>query len=68
MKGGIIHHQYGIRLWISTAVNQHGRLETCGALRNKKPVICIVSGLAFYLLFRWDLTSEPFPGFSKRAK
>jgi hypothetical protein len=32
--------------------NQHGRLETIGALRNKNPLICTLSGLAFYLLYR----------------
>ena len=47
--------------------NQHGRLETAGALRNRKPLICMLSGLAFYLLYRWDLTDEPFPDFSRRA-
>lgn len=47
--------------------NQHGRLETIGALRNRKPLTCMLSGLAFYLLYRWDLGDEPFPDFSKRA-
>jgi hypothetical protein len=47
--------------------NQHGRLETAGALRNKRPLICMLSGLAFYLLYRWDLTDEPFPDFSRRS-
>ena len=47
--------------------NQHGRLETAGALRNRKPLVCILGGLAFYLLFRWDLTDEPFPDFSRRS-
>ena len=47
--------------------NQHGRLETAGALRNRKPLVCILDGLAFYLLFRWDLTDEPFPDFSRRS-
>jgi len=47
--------------------NQHGRLETAGALRNQKPVICMLSGLAFYLLYRWDLTEEPFPDFTQRS-
>ena len=32
--------------------NQHGRLETAGALRNKKPTICMLSSLAFYLFYR----------------
>ena len=47
--------------------NQHGRLETIGALRNRKPLICMLSGLAFYLLYRWDLSEEAFPDFSKRS-
>ena len=47
--------------------NQHGRLETIGALGNKKPLICMLSGLAFYLLYRWDLSNEPFLDFSKRS-
>ena len=47
--------------------NQHGRLETIGALCNKKPLICMLSGLAFYLLYCWDLSDEPFPDFSKRS-
>jgi hypothetical protein len=44
--------------------NQHGRLETAGALRNRNPLICMLSGLAFYLLSRWDLTDEAFPDLS----
>jgi Centromere DNA-binding protein complex CBF3 subunit, domain 2 len=47
--------------------NQHGRLETAGALRNRNPQVCPLSGLAFYLLCRWDLTDEPFPDFSERS-
>ena len=47
--------------------NQFGRLETTGALRNKKPLVYMLGGLAFYLLSRWDLGDEPFPDFSKRA-
>jgi hypothetical protein len=30
--------------------NQHGRLETIGALRNRKLLTCVLSKLAFYLL------------------
>lgn len=53
---------------ISTAgkQNQYGRLETAGALRNKRPHLCLMSGLAFYLLCRWDLDNEPFPDFRQR--
>ena len=47
--------------------NQHGRLETIGALRNRKLVTCVLGALAFYFLYRWDLGDEPFPDFSKRA-
>src|SRR5205809_2247868 len=47
--------------------NQHGRLETIGALRHKKPLVCMLGGLAFYLFYRWDLGDEPFPDFSKRS-
>jgi len=46
--------------------NQHGRLETGGALRHRKPLMCMLSALAFYLLFRWDLTDEPLPDFGRR--
>jgi hypothetical protein len=46
--------------------NQHGRLETIRALRNKKLLICMLSRLAFYLLYRWDLSKEAFLDFSKR--
>jgi hypothetical protein len=46
--------------------NQHGRLETIGALRHEEPLLCILSGLAFYLLYSWDLTEEQFPDFATR--
>ena len=45
--------------------NQHGRLETAGALRNRKLLICMLSGLAFYLLYHWDLTDELVPDFGQ---
>jgi hypothetical protein len=48
--------------------NQHGRLETMGALRNKDPFICPLSALGFYFLYRWDLTEEPFPDFTERSR
>ena len=40
-------------LIFTTRAGKHGRLETIGALRNKKPLICMLSGLAFYLLYCW---------------
>ena len=46
--------------------NQHGRLETAGALRNRDPLICVLGALAFYLLVRWDLSPEPFPDLQDR--
>jgi len=48
--------------------NQYGRLETMGALRNKDPWICPLGALGFYLLYRWDLTEEPFPDFTERSR
>jgi Centromere DNA-binding protein complex CBF3 subunit, domain 2 len=47
--------------------NQHSRLETIGALRNRKLLTCMLGSLAFYLLYRWDLGDEPYPDFSRRA-
>jgi hypothetical protein len=47
--------------------NQHGRLETIGALRHRKPLLCVLSSLAFYLLYRWDLGQEAFPDLSQRS-
>jgi hypothetical protein len=47
--------------------NQYGRVETMGALRHKQPLVYMPSGLAFYLLYRWDLTDEPFPNFATRS-
>ena len=46
--------------------NKYGRLQTIGALRHRKPLLCLLSALAFYFLFRWDLTDEEFPDFSER--
>lgn len=48
--------------------NQHGRLETAGALRSRDPLICVLGAVAFYLLLRWDLTDEPFPSLKSRAQ
>jgi hypothetical protein len=42
----------------------HSCLETSGALRNRDPQICLLGGLAFHLLYHWDLTDEPFLNFS----
>ena len=46
--------------------NQYSRFKTIGALYNKKPLICMLSGLAFYLLYHWDFSDKPFLDFSKR--
>ena len=46
--------------------NQYSRLKTIRALRNKKPLIYMLSGLAFYLLYHQDLSNKPFLDFSKR--
>lgn len=47
--------------------NQYGRLETMGAFRSTNPFTCSLSAVAFYFLYRWDLTDEPFPDFSTRS-
>jgi Centromere DNA-binding protein complex CBF3 subunit, domain 2 len=47
--------------------NQHGRFKTIRALQNKKPLICMLSGVVFYLLYRWDVSDELFLDFSKRS-
>ena len=47
--------------------NQHGCLKTIKALYNKKPLICMLSRLAFYLLYCWDLSNKLFPDFSKQS-
>jgi hypothetical protein len=47
--------------------NQHGRLETIRALQSRKPLTCMLSGLAFYLLCCWDLSNEAFLDFSRRS-
>jgi Centromere DNA-binding protein complex CBF3 subunit, domain 2 len=39
-----------------------------GAFRNKDPFICPLRTLGFYLLYRWDLTDEPFPDFTERLR
>ena len=45
--------------------NQYSRLKTIRALYNKKPLIYILSGLAFYLLYCQDLSNKSFLNFSK---
>jgi len=45
--------------------NQHDQLETIGILWNKKPLVCMLSGLAFYLLCHWNLGGEAFLDLSK---
>jgi hypothetical protein len=47
--------------------NQHSRLETIRALRNRKLLAYMLGGLVFYFLYRWDLGNEPFLNFSRRA-
>ena len=45
--------------------NQYSRLKTIKALYNKKPLIYMPSGLAFYLLYYQDFNNKLFPDFSK---
>ena len=48
--------------------NQHGRLETAGALRNQDPHLCPLGAVAYYLLHRWDLCGEGFSNFQDRER
>ena len=46
--------------------NQHSRFKTIRALQNRKPLVYILNGLAFYLLYRQNLSTEPFLDFNRR--
>jgi hypothetical protein len=49
--------------------NRFGRVDTAGAVRSRRvPLTCVLGAVAFYLLFRWDLTEEPLPDFRNPAK
>ena len=45
--------------------NQHGKVEYMGCMRNKDPVLCPLSALAFYFFFCWgrDGAGGEFPSF-----
>ena len=47
--------------------NPHGKVEHCSAMRNKEPLCCPLSALAFYFFWRWHRADEPFPSFRKRS-
>jgi hypothetical protein len=34
-------------------LNQHGKVEYMGCMRNVDPILCPLSALAFYFFFRW---------------
>ena len=47
---------------------QHGRVEYGSCLRHLNPEACLVSQLAFWFFFRWQVemnAAEPFPDFSR---
>ena len=46
--------------------NQYSRLKTIKALCNKKPLVYMLSRLAFYLLYYQDFSDEPFLNYSKQ--
>ena len=52
-------------IWVGKQ-NQHSRLKTIRALQNRRPLIYILSRLAFYFLYRQDLSPKPFLDFSRR--
>jgi hypothetical protein len=44
--------------------NQHGRMEYGASLRHREPQSCLVSAIAFWFFFRWQVERhEPFPCF-----
>ena len=45
--------------------NQYSCLKTIRALQNRKPLIYILSRLAFYFLYRQDFSIKPFPDFNR---
>lgn len=46
--------------------NQHGRMEYGAALRHRDVRCCLVSAMAFYFFWRWQVErAEPFPTFQR---
>jgi hypothetical protein len=47
--------------------NQHGRMEYGAALRHRDPLACLVSALAFWFFYRWQVEkdTETFPSFAR---
>ncbi|KJZ70848.1 hypothetical protein HIM_09762 [Hirsutella minnesotensis 3608] len=58
--GGVLAVEKGLQL-------AEERVNGVKRSRVVKYVICILGGLSFYLLYRWDLGTEPFPDFSRRS-
>ena len=50
----------------NSKVNKTGRIEYRGVVRHKNILLCVISQLAFYLFFRWNLVRESPPCFQQR--
>lgn len=49
-------------------MNKTGRIEYAGVVRNKNVFLCVISQLAFYLFYRWNIVREPVPSFQQRQQ
>lgn len=49
-------------------VNKTGRIEYRGVVRHKNLLLCVISQLAFYLFFQWNIVREPTPCFQQRQQ
>ncbi len=47
-------------------MNQQGRIEYAGVIRHRNPLLCTMGHTAFYLFYRWNITSEQPPSFRRR--
>jgi Centromere DNA-binding protein complex CBF3 subunit, domain 2 len=47
--------------------NSYGKCEYGVAVRHKDISLCLLSQIAFYLFFRWDIMHEPHPTFRTRS-
>ena len=63
---GPTHYISLIFITYASKENQYSRFKTIRVLYNKKSLVCILSGLAFYLLYCWDFSNKLFLNFSKQ--
>ena len=64
---GLIYYMPFIFIICVNKQNQHDCFKIIKILCNKKPLICIFNGLAFYLLYYWNINDEPFLNFNRQS-